>query len=152
MSDTKSLKMNYSTWIPHTDVSPPQQCPRPSRTLSSGQPLSHEMTILPKSRGEAMHNFANNFPVGTTRNRAMLLITPNAIAAWRHHYGYIAYRFAWNNHKWHGPKATLCVVSNGPHFFAKEWLRLFINEVVAQSRIFSNLSSDVLRLIVDNLK
>lgn len=105
--------------------------------------------LLPKSRGEAMHNLANNFPVGTTRKRAITLITPNAVAAWKHHHGQSASRFAWDSHMQHGPKATLCVVSNGPHFFARDWCRLFIAEVVAKSRLFSRLHRDILRIIVD---
>lgn len=100
------------------------------------------------SRGEAMHNLANNFPVGTTRKRALTLITPNAVAAWKHHHGQSASRFAWDSHTQHGPKATLCVVSNGPRYFARDWRRLFIAEVVAKSRLFSRLDQDTLRLIV----
>ena len=105
--------------------------------------------LLPKSRGEAMHNLANNFPVGTKRDNALKLVTPNAVAAWKHHHGQSASRFAWDRHTQHGPKATLCVVSNGPRFFASDWRRLFIVEVVAKSRLFSRLHPDVLRLIVD---
>ena len=93
------------------------------------------VTLLPNSRGEAMHDFENNFPVETAHKCALLLITFNAVAAWRHHYGQSATRIAWDNYTQHGPKATLSIVSNGPHFFAIEWRRLFIAEVVAKTKL-----------------
>ena len=105
--------------------------------------------ILPRSRGEAMHNLANNFPVGTKREHALKLVAPNAVAAWKHRHGQSVSRFAWDRNALHGPKTTLCVVSNGPSFFARDWRRLFIVEVVAKSRLFSRLDRDILRLIVD---
>lgn len=108
---------------------------------------------LPRTRGEAMHNVATNFPMGTVRQRALNLISANAVAAWRHHHHgrKCSSRFAWKTsaEARSSPKATLMVVSNGPRFFASEWTRLFVAEVVARSRLFAALPAVILRRIVD---
>ena len=99
-----------------------------------------------------MHNIANNFPVGTSRADAFATVTDEAAAAWVHHNGDRTLRFAWDPHHAFGPKATLMSLSNGPHFFAREWQRLFVREVVARSRMFATLPPDVLVYIVAQMK
>tara|TARA_B110000008_G_C16960842_1_gene560094 strand:- start:2366 stop:2710 length:345 start_codon:yes stop_codon:yes gene_type:complete len=104
--------------------------------------------LLPKSHGEAMNNFANNFPVGTLQHDALSRVTQNAVAAWVHLNGTPASRFTWGCNVQRGPKATLLVVSNGPNYFAKEWSRLFITKVVMNSRLFYQLPREILFRII----
>jgi hypothetical protein len=108
-------------------------------------------SLLPQTRGEALHNLAGNFPIGTIRNKTQLVkkISDNAAAAWTHHYGNRTSRFAWCDGL-HGPKATLIYISNGPLFFAKEWKRLFMDEIVAKSHLFRALPKDILSQIIQN--
>ena len=106
--------------------------------------------LLPQTRGKALHNRANNFPIGTTDKQAFDLVSDNASAAWVHHNGHAISRFALKvPHVIAGPKATLMYVSNGPIYFAREWRRLFVHEVIAKDRkFFSGVPPDVLKLIV----
>ena len=104
--------------------------------------------LLPRSRGEAMHNFTKNFPAGTLQHEALSLIPQNAVAAWVHENRACLSRIPWGCHAQLGPKATLTVILEGPAFFSQKWRCLFIKEVVAKSRLFCKLSCDLLRLVV----
>lgn len=104
------------------------------------------VTLMPRTRGQALHNFANNFPVGTTRAQALRRVGTSAGAAWVHAGGPRVSRFAWSAPQ--GPRATLMYVSNGPAFFAREWMRQVVREVVARGRLFGQLPGAVVRLIL----
>ena len=104
------------------------------------------MHTMPATRGHAMFVRAINFPAGTSEARALLSISANAVAAWRHHNGAITY-VKWASAPM-GPRATLACIADGPRYFARDWVRMFVNEVVARSALFARLSQDVLRAIV----
>ena len=102
---------------------------------------------LPRSRGHALVARANNFPIGTTDKRAFSMIKVNAGAAWRHHCGTVTY-FTWHPSQKLGPRATLMYIVNGPEYFAREWVRLVVHEVVARSKLLSMLSDMIWRKIL----
>ena len=100
--------------------------------------------LLPTTRGRAMCNKARNSP-SSADSSAIGLVHPNAAAAWVHFRGSRECNFAWSPCL--GPRATLVYVLDGPSFFARQWVRLFVHEVVARSRLFAALSAEVLERI-----
>ena len=79
---------------------------------------------------------------------ALHMVTECAGAAWRY-YCHSPVRFAWAPSRVLGPREVLMYIVNGPSFFAHEWRRLFMTEVVKQSRFFSALPTHVLHAILD---
>lgn len=105
-------------------------------------------SLLPKSRGRALHNLSGNLSIKRGVAKKRILAHPNAAVAWLWMGGPRVVRFPWSAHDLIGPRAMLMYVSNGPRHFAKKWVKLFVHEVVAKSRRFAQLSSDTLRHIV----
>lgn len=104
-------------------------------------------SLCPRTRGEALHNFANNFPIGTTVSKARSLVSENAVSA----YLFLGHphisRFPWLTSPI-GPRETLMYVSNGPRHFASEWIRI-ISAELSSIELFASLPSCIVHLIID---
>lgn len=118
-------------------------------SLESPMHTQSEMrNLLPRSRGTALHHLANNLSLTSQVSKRRRLAHPNAAAAWLHLGGPRVARFQWNNRDALGPRAMLMYVSNGPNHFGRWWIRLLVYEVVAKSRFFARLPTQVLQCIV----
>ena len=93
-----------------------------------------------------MCNKACNFPAGTSHTKAIEQVTHNAGAAFLHFRATNVCKFAWSVDVL-GPRATLVYILDGPRLFARVWIKLFVHEVVARSRLFAMLPSAIVEHI-----
>ena len=103
--------------------------------------------LLPRTRGEALAARAGNFATTMNHREAFDATPVSAGAAWRHFAGDATTRFAWEGGQIRGPRATIMYIRNGPQYFARQWRILFVQEIVAKSRLFAALPGAIIQLI-----